>query len=94
MSDREGGADDDVGLPKATVFKLIQGESTPRLCSRLYVVGQCDLVSIGHTADFSEMLPEDIACSKEAKDVIVECCVGESASSSRWLRPVGAAIAF
>lgn len=26
MSDREGG-DDDVGLPKATVFKLIQGES-------------------------------------------------------------------
>lgn len=25
MSDREGG-DDDVGLPKATVFKLIQGE--------------------------------------------------------------------
>jgi hypothetical protein len=25
MSDREGG-DDDVGLPKATVFKLIQGK--------------------------------------------------------------------
>jgi hypothetical protein len=25
MSDREGG-DDDVGLPKATVYKLIQGE--------------------------------------------------------------------
>ncbi|KAK1925575.1 histone-fold-containing protein [Papiliotrema laurentii] len=46
MSDREGGADDDVGLPKATVFKLIQ-----------------------------EMLPQDIACSKEAKDIIVDCCV-------------------
>jgi len=44
MSDRE--VDDDVGLPKATVFKLI-----------------------------SEMLPEDISCSKEAKDVIVECCI-------------------
>ncbi|GFZ45211.1 hypothetical protein JCM24511_02937 [Saitozyma sp. JCM 24511] len=45
MSDREGG-DDDVGLPKATVYKLIQ-----------------------------EMLPADIACSKEAKEVIVDCCV-------------------
>ncbi|ORY28471.1 histone-fold-containing protein [Naematelia encephala] len=47
MSDLGGPpGDDDVGLPKATVFKLIQ-----------------------------EMLPPDIACSKEAKDVIVECCV-------------------
>ncbi|OCF43588.1 hypothetical protein I317_02606 [Kwoniella heveanensis CBS 569] len=47
MSDSGGNAgDDDVGLPKATVFKLIQ-----------------------------EMLPEDIGCSKEAKDIIVECCV-------------------
>ncbi|KAK6908196.1 hypothetical protein V866_002966 [Kwoniella sp. B9012] len=47
MSDSGGPAgDDDIGLPKATVFKLIQ-----------------------------EMLPEDIACAKEAKDIIVECCV-------------------
>lgn len=27
---------------------------------------------------YPEMLPEDISCSKEAKDVIVDCCVGES----------------
>ncbi|WWD18477.1 hypothetical protein CI109_102929 [Kwoniella shandongensis] len=47
MSDLGGPVgDDDIGLPKATVFKLIQ-----------------------------EMLPEDISCAKEAKDVIVECCV-------------------
>ncbi|ORX40078.1 histone-fold-containing protein [Kockovaella imperatae] len=44
MSDKE--ADDDVGLPKATVFKLI-----------------------------TEMLPPDMSCSKEAKEIIVECCV-------------------
>lgn len=29
----------------------------------------------------SEMLPADIACSKEAKEVIVDCCVGRSALS-------------
>ncbi|KAK4689523.1 hypothetical protein P7C73_g548, partial [Tremellales sp. Uapishka_1] len=49
MSDREGGpsGDDDLSLPKATVFKLIQ-----------------------------EMLPEDLSCSREAKDIMLECCVG------------------
>ncbi|WWC70757.1 uncharacterized protein I206_104708 [Kwoniella pini CBS 10737] len=47
MSDSGGPTgDDEIGLPKATVFKLIQ-----------------------------EMLPEDIACTKEAKDIIVDCCV-------------------
>jgi hypothetical protein len=29
----------------------------------------------------AEMLPADIACSKEAKEVIVDCCVGKSASA-------------
>ncbi|CAD6568508.1 MAG: negative cofactor 2 transcription regulator complex subunit ncb2 [Tremellales sp. Tagirdzhanova-0007] len=45
--------EEDVGLPKATVFKLI-----------------------------SEMLPEDMSCSKDAKDVIVDCCV----AGSEWVK--------
>ncbi|KAI9632000.1 histone-fold-containing protein [Dioszegia hungarica] len=47
MSDSGAPAgDDEVGLPKATVFKLIQ-----------------------------EMLPPDMACAKDAKEIIVDCCV-------------------
>jgi len=48
MSDREGpgGADEDLTLPKATVYKLIQ-----------------------------ELLPGELTCSKETRDLIIECCV-------------------
>lgn len=50
--DFDGGAsaglDDDFGLPKATVNKMIQ-----------------------------EMMPSDIGCAKETKDLIAECCVGK-----------------
>jgi hypothetical protein len=33
------------------------------------------------------MLPADIACAKEAKDVMVDCCIGAEIPS---LRPYGA----
>ncbi|KAG9002824.1 negative cofactor 2 transcription regulator complex subunit ncb2 [Tulasnella sp. JGI-2019a] len=48
MSDREGpsGADDELTLPKATVYKCIQ-----------------------------ELLPPELTCSKETRDLIIECCV-------------------
>lgn len=76
MSDIGGPVgDDDVGLPKATVFKLISGMSV-----LLYTISSSQLP--GYLVEGSkltttlEMLPEDIACSKEAKDIIVECCVG------------------
>jgi len=51
MSDREGpsgsGApDDDLSLPKATVYKLI-----------------------------GDLLPPDMSCSKETRDLVIECCV-------------------
>jgi hypothetical protein len=42
------GLDDDFGLPKATVNKMIQ-----------------------------EMMPADIGCAKDTKDLIAECCVGK-----------------
>jgi len=60
MSDKE--TEDDVGLPKATVFKLIQGRSA--LCP-------------WREANKIEILPPDLGCTKEAKDVLVDCCVGE-----------------
>ncbi|KAJ1569426.1 negative cofactor 2 transcription regulator complex subunit ncb2 [Cladochytrium tenue] len=41
-----GGADEDVGLPKATVYKLIQ-----------------------------EMLPPDVVCAKDTRDLLTDCCV-------------------
>jgi len=47
MSDREGpGGDDELTLPKATVYKLIQ-----------------------------ELLPGELTCSKETRDLVIECCV-------------------
>ncbi|KAI9225994.1 MAG: TATA binding protein-associated phosphoprotein [Piptocephalis tieghemiana] len=44
MSDNEG-LDDDVTLPRATVYKLI-----------------------------TEMLPPEVSCSKETRDLVIECC--------------------
>ncbi|KAG8945719.1 negative cofactor 2 transcription regulator complex subunit ncb2 [Tulasnella sp. 424] len=51
MSDREGpsgsgAADDDLSLPKATVYKLI-----------------------------GELLPQEVTCTKETRDLVIECCV-------------------
>ena len=65
MSDREDGGDD-VGLPKATVYKLVNGPSPPFFLSLCTELG-------------AEMLPADISASKDAKDVIVDCCVGQLA---------------
>lgn len=67
MSDKE--QDDDVGLPKATVFKLIQGPSVPLFLALQALVLDAD--------GLIEMLPADMGCTKEAKEVIVDCCVGE-----------------
>ncbi|PVV02668.1 hypothetical protein BB560_002874 [Smittium megazygosporum] len=47
MSDYEGfnGGDDDLSLPRATVYKLI-----------------------------GEMLPEDVTCAKDTRDLLIDCC--------------------
>ncbi|KAJ1918105.1 negative cofactor 2 transcription regulator complex subunit ncb2 [Mycoemilia scoparia] len=48
MSDYENsgaGVDDELSLPRATVYKLI-----------------------------GEMLPKDIACTKETRDMLIDCC--------------------
>jgi hypothetical protein len=34
-------------------------------------------VHLKDQADDTEILPPDLGCTKEAKDVLVDCCVGE-----------------
>lgn len=69
MSDREGrGApanDDDLSLPRATVAKMIQG---------IYELG---LLSTRLTSNSTELLPDEVSCAKETRDLVIECCVGE-----------------
>jgi hypothetical protein len=59
------------------------------VCQRLRCSSSFKVCSIWPGASYciidecmAEMLPTDIACAKDAKDIIVECCVGESRSSS------------
>lgn len=71
MSDREAHpsappTDDDLSLPKATVAKMIAGGYTS------VTSGHC-----GNHAKNSELLPNDIVCAKETRDLVIECCVGE-----------------
>ncbi|KAJ7179328.1 histone-fold-containing protein [Mycena filopes] len=70
MSDREGNSggapptDDDLSLPKATVAKMITGTR----CSR-------SQVGVAHPPHTSELLPNDVVCAKETRDLVIECCV-------------------
>lgn len=71
MSDRETGgipgSDEDLSLPKATVAKMIAGR--PLMLSLLF---PCSEQSV-----CSELLPRDVSCAKETRDLVIECCVGE-----------------
>ncbi|KAG6334149.1 hypothetical protein ID866_4937 [Astraeus odoratus] len=72
MSDREGhmgsgSSDDDLSLPKATVAKMISGMSLALLPR---VVPDTPALA-------SELLPSDVTCAKETRDLVIECCVGK-----------------
>jgi hypothetical protein len=77
MSDREGpsaagGApppDEDLSLPKATVAKMITGASS--LIS--FSVQYAQFLRVAGP----ELLPSDVGCVKETRDLVIECCVGE-----------------
>jgi hypothetical protein len=74
MADHSGVPEEDVSLPKATVAKMIQGLSSPVFC-----------LWTGNSSNFPppypiELLPKDITCSKETRDIVIECCVGDFAS--------------
>lgn len=76
MSDREGhvgsgSADDDLSLPKATVAKMISGECGSHRAGR-------DAV-FKHPLCALELLPNEVTCAKETRDLVIECCVGEHA---------------
>jgi hypothetical protein len=73
MSDREGGSggvpptDEDLSLPKATVAKMITGmRSADASVSFFIMLLPC-----------TDLLPNDVTCAKETRDLVIECCVGE-----------------
>ena len=73
MSDREGNSslppiDDDLSLPKATVAKMIAGMPVHPFPMTLLNRG------------FVELLPPEVGCAKDTRDLVIECCVGEIAS--------------
>ena len=74
MSDHEGhggaGGDDDLSLPKATVAKMITGT----YLHLQYTFPNPDFVSC------VDLLPKDITCAKDTRDLVIECCVGEASS--------------
>ncbi len=65
-------ADDDLSLPKATVQKLISGPSL--------AISHCSCLTRR-----AELLPKDVVCAKETRDLIIECCVGKTLSHSNPL---------
>jgi len=76
MSDREGHSggppptDDDLSLPKATVAKMISGTIHILLARKFVPPNDPLLYSL-------ELLPKDVVCAKETRDLVIECCVGE-----------------
>lgn len=76
MSDREGhigsgSTDDDLSLPKATVAKMISGEwQQSQVRCRDAVFKHLPLCA-------TELLPNEVTCAKETRDLVIECCVGE-----------------
>lgn len=79
MSDREGhsggGAptEEDLSLPKATVAKMIAGMSLVILLRPNW-----------HELTLPELLPNDVVCAKETRDLVIECCVGERRQRCPW----------
>ncbi len=81
MSDHEGHggglppSDEDLSLPKATVAKMITGKEVVSLFS--------SPLQLCHLWYFEpELLPKEVACAKETRDLIIECCVGEEPRNS------------
>ncbi|KAG8218407.1 TATA binding protein-associated phosphoprotein [Butyriboletus roseoflavus] len=75
MSDREGhvgsgSADDDLSLPKATVAKMITGE---------YRSHKSPMAGTRYSSTCppraAELLPNEVTCAKETRDLVIECCV-------------------
>nr|VWO97300.1 Swi1p [Ganoderma boninense] len=78
MSDHEAGgmpSDEDLSLPKATVTKMIAGAFHPR---RVALVPPDTFARELNDLEIClELLPNEITCAKETRDLIIECCVGE-----------------
>ena len=87
MSDREGvpgaAGDDELSLPKATVAKMISGASefpSSFLSTARHYLRCLTYVRVDHGAHGKiELLPNEVTCAKETRDLIIECCVGTCA---------------
>ena len=81
MSDREGGSgvpplDDELSLPKATVQKMISGKRPAPFGSNAHDFTRLTCLFLDEFHGKLELLPADINCAKETRDLIIECCVG------------------
>jgi len=74
MSDNERNAPDgdEVGLPRATVNKLIQGDST-----LLDLLPSASPTSDSSCTFRAELLPPETVVSKDTKELLAECCKGK-----------------
>lgn len=80
MSDHEAGgmpSDEDLSLPKATVTKMIAGACRPRRVAPEPL--EAFFYKLTEVFSPLELLPNEITCAKETRDLIIECCVGEVA---------------
>ena len=88
MSDNEGhsGAppsDEDLSLPKATVAKMISGT----LASIMDYAHSFLTLFIYGCVFRIELLPKDVTCAKDTRDLVIECCVGEGPAPFPLARP-------
>jgi hypothetical protein len=69
MSDNERSGpmgDDDLSLPKGELFPILSLACTKRF------------VTIATVQKLiNEMMPDDIICSKDTRDLLIDCCVGK-----------------
>lgn len=77
-----GGADDELTLPRATVAKLINGK-TEVASSVAFGYGRYATRRLTHCSYFiwlwdakKDVLPDDMQCARETRDLIIECCIG------------------
>jgi hypothetical protein len=82
MSDNERGNDDDLSLPKGTDPMTIMKQMLQRdkalgalPLTACCIVSTCITIATVQKL-INEMMPDDIACAKDTRDLLIECCVG------------------
>jgi hypothetical protein len=87
-----GVTDEELTLPRATVQKLITGKSSEAIPMFLGVVGLVRqgvnlrgiLTRCTTRSRREDLLPKDMLCTKETRDLIIECCIGSCDPLTLW----------